>query len=108
MSKLDEITQRWARMQRNNYNIGVLPDGLQGATVEPLTDPMLIVYSDRNGKGSLLTGVTAVCGPASDADSLEDAIAYAEAPTDVGYLQAEILRLKGIMLQYGIRWEDTQ
>lgn len=79
MTKLEEIRARWARMQAHRYNLY----RIESLPFEPL--PWLCVASDRDGETDN-PAITAITGPVSDPDSLEDAIAYAEAPTDVAYL----------------------
>lgn len=89
MEKLAEIKQRWDRMGQWRYNLGRMEKGYE---LDPNLGPWLVLYSDRKPPVGYDEGTVSamICGPLHEPETLEDAIAYQEAPDDIAYLLGEI------------------
>lgn len=94
MDKMTEIRQRWNRMSQWRYNLGRME--AKDVEMDAKHGPILVLYSDRKPpEGSPDGTVSAmICGPLRDHDTLEDAIAYQEAPDDVRFLLGQITGLQ--------------
>ena len=84
MTKLEEIKQRWSRMGALKYDLGFI------MSLDKIHSqgPYLVVANNRPLPEGAPKGATMcmIVGPRSDPDTLEDAIAYIEAPDDVKFL----------------------